>query len=107
MSGASVVPWLAMDEVMAWTMYSIRWRPASTIARQSASKRCTSSVMLSSTMKMARAPWARASRMSSSTRAKAKAWKFRPRISMIEQKLQSKVQPREVSITSTGRPRKV
>jgi hypothetical protein len=32
-------------------------------------------------------------------------WKLRPRISIIEQKLQSKVQPREVSITSTFRPR--
>ena len=29
---------------------------------------------------------------------------MRPRISMIEQKLQSNVQPREVSTTSTGRP---
>ena len=34
-------------------------------------------------------------------------WKLRPRISMIEQKLQSKVQPREVSITSILRPRNV
>ena len=34
-------------------------------------------------------------------------WKFRPRISMIEQKLQSNVQPREVSTTSTGRPMNV
>jgi hypothetical protein len=29
---------------------------------------------------------------------------LRPRISMIEQKLQSKVHPREVSTTSIGRP---
>ena len=59
------------------------------IARQSASNRATFSVMLSSTMKMARAPRARASAMSASTRSKPKVWKLRPRISMIEQKLQS------------------
>ena len=64
-------------------------KPASTIARQSASKRATFSVMLSSTMKIARAPRARASAMSASTRVKSKVWKLRPRISMIEQKLQS------------------
>jgi hypothetical protein len=29
---------------------------------------------------------------------------LRPRISMIEQKLQSNVQPRDVSTTSMGRP---
>ena len=32
-------------------------------------------------------------------------WKLRPRISMMEQKLQSYVQPREVSTTSARRPR--
>jgi len=67
-------------------------------------KRSTSSVMLSSTMKMARAPRRRASAMSSMTRGIGKRWKFRPRISMIEQKLQSNVQPREVSTTSIWRP---
>ena len=46
-----------------------RSRPASMIAWHSASKRCTSSVMLSSTRKIARAPWPRASRMSASTRS--------------------------------------
>ena len=63
--------------------------------------------MLSSTMKIARAPRARASAMSASTRSIDQVWKFRPRISMIEQKLQSKVQPREVSTTSIGRPMNV
>src|SRR6267142_929175 len=60
--------------------------------------------MSSSTMKMARAPRRRASAMSSMTRGIGKRWKFRPRISMIEQKLQSNVQPREVSTTSIWRP---
>ena len=64
-------------------------KPASTMARQSASNRATLSVMLSSTMKIARAPRARASAMSASTRVKSNVWKLRPRISMIEQKLQS------------------
>ena len=59
------------------------------IARHSASNRFTSSVMLSSTMKMARAPRSRASRMSSITRSIERLKKLRPRISMIEQKLQS------------------
>ena len=45
--------------------------------------------MLSSTMKIARAPRARASAMSAMTRSIDQVWKFRPRISMIEQKLQS------------------
>ena len=49
-----------------------------------------------------RAPRRRA--MSASTRGIGKRWKLRPRISMIEQKLQSNVQPREVSTTSTWRP---
>ena len=75
--------------------------PASMMAWQSASNRATSSVMLSSTRKIARAPCAFASAMSARTRAKSKVWKLRPRISMIEQKLQSNVQPREVSTTST------
>ena len=44
--------------------------------------------------------------MSASTRSIDQVWKFRPRISMIEQKLQSNVQPREVSTTSMGRPRR-
>ncbi len=74
------------------------------IAVQSSSKRGTSSVMLSSTMKRQRAPRADASRMSSMTRSIGNRWKFRPRISMIEQKLQSNVQPRDVSMTSIGRP---
>ena len=78
--------------------------PAPMMARHSSSNRGTSSVMLSSTKKMARAPRARASAMSSMTRAIGKRWKFRPRISMIEQKLQSNVQPRDVSTTSMGRP---
>ena len=39
--------------------------------------------------------------MSAITRSTGQVWKFRPRISMIEQKLQSYVQPREVSTTST------
>ena len=60
--------------------------------------------MLSSTMKMARAPRAAHRAMSAITRAIGKRWKLRPRISMIEQKLQSNVQPREVSTTSTARP---
>ena len=42
--------------------------------------------------------------MSAITRWIGKRWKLRPRISMIEQKLQSNVQPREVSTTSTCRP---
>jgi hypothetical protein len=45
--------------------------------------------------------------MSAMVRSIDHAWKFRPRISTIEQKLQSKVQPREVSTTSIGRPMKV
>ena len=60
--------------------------------------------MLSSTRKIDRAPRARASAMSARTRSKSKVWKLRPRISMIEQKLQSNVQPRDVSMTSTCRP---
>ena len=63
--------------------------------------------MLSSTMKMARAPCSRASRMSAITRSKPRRWKLRPRIAMIEQKLQSNVQPREVSTTSIGLPSSV
>ena len=53
-----------------------------------------------------RARAARAARraMSAITRAIGKRWKLRPRISMIEQKLQSNVQPRDVSTTSTWRP---
>ena len=77
------------------------------IAWQSASKRLTSSVMLSSTRNSVRAPCALASLMSASTRSKSNVWKLRPRISMIEQKLQSNVQPRDVSMTSTGRPSSV
>ena len=45
--------------------------------------------------------------MSASTRSIGYGWKLRPRISMIEQKLQSKVQPLEVSTTSTWRPSSV
>ena len=74
------------------------------IARHSAMKRPTSSVMLSSTRKIVRVPRALASPMSASTRSRSKGWKFLPRISMIEQKLQSNVHPREVSTTSTWRP---
>ena len=74
------------------------------MARHSASRRGTSIVMLSSTRKMDRAPRSRASVMSAMTRSMVKRWKLRPRISMIEQKLQSKVHPREVSTTSMGRP---
>ena len=48
-----------------------RCSPASMIARHSASNRATFSVMLSSTMKIARAPRARASAMSASTRVEA------------------------------------
>jgi hypothetical protein len=63
--------------------------------------------MLSSTRNSVRAPCAFASLMSASTRSKSNVWKLRPRISMIEQKLQSNVQPRDVSMTSTGRPSSV
>jgi hypothetical protein len=45
--------------------------------------------------------------MSASTRSIGYVWKLRPRISMIEQKLQSNVQPLEVSTTSTERPSSV
>jgi hypothetical protein len=78
--------------------------PAAMIARQSASNRRTSSTTLSSTMNSERAPRPRASRMSAITRSIGYAKKFRPRISMIEQKLQSNVHPRDVSITSATRP---
>ena len=75
------------------------------IARHSASNRATLSVMLSSTRKIARAPRARASRdVGEHALDRPNVWKLRPRISMIEQKLQSYVQPREVSTTSIGRP---
>ena len=74
------------------------------IAWQSALKRATFSVMLSSTRKIARAPRCCASRMSATTRSIDQVWKLRPRISMIEQKLQSYVQPREVSTMSIWRP---
>src|SRR5580704_10272684 len=50
-----------MAEVIAWTVYSRSFSPASIIARQSASNRRTLSVMLSSTMTSDRAPWSRAS----------------------------------------------
>ena len=103
-SGASVAPCVAIAEVMAWTVYSRSSRRAATIARQSSANRLTFSVMLSSTRKIARAPWSRASRMSARTRSKAYVWKLRPRISMMEQKLQSNVQPRDVSTTSICRP---
>ncbi len=107
MTGVSVSPWLAIDDVIAWTMYWMSFSPASTMAWQSASKRLTFSVMLSSTRKIARAPRDRASEMSARTREKSNVWKFRPRISMIEQKLQSYVQPRDVSTMSTWRPSSV
>jgi hypothetical protein len=55
-SRVSRSPWLAMAEVIARTVYSRSFRPASMIARQSASNRRTLSVMLSSTMKSDRAP---------------------------------------------------
>ncbi len=58
-------------------------------------------------MKIARAPCSRASRMSASTRSNPRRWKLRPRIAMIEQKLQSNVHPRDVSTTSIGLPRSV
>ena len=61
-------------------------------------------VMLSSTRKMdARAAVAGIGDVGDHA-VDGKRWKLRPRISMIEQKLQSKVQPRDVSTTSTGRP---
>ena len=81
--------------------------PAAMIALHNASNRFTLRVMLSSTMKIARAPRARASAMSASTRSCPNVWKLRPRISMIEQKLQSHVHPRDVSTRSICRPRNV
>ncbi|MEO8183472.1 MAG: hypothetical protein ABI895_31950 [Deltaproteobacteria bacterium] len=39
MSGASVAPWSASADVVAWTMYSRRWSPAATIASHSAENR--------------------------------------------------------------------
>src|SRR5687767_15570263 len=74
------------------------------MAWHKALNRTISSVMLSSTKKIARAPRARASPMSAMTWASGNRWKLRPRISMIEQKLQSNVHPRDVSTTSTSRP---
>ena len=74
------------------------------IASHNALNRWMLSVMLSSTRKIARAPRACASECRQSTRRIDHMWKLRPRISMIEQKLQSYVQPRDVSTMSIGRP---
>src|SRR5262245_59366794 len=59
------------------------------MASHSALNRAMFRVMLSSTRKIARAPRLRASRISAMTRSIGQVWKLRPRISMIEQKLQS------------------